>query len=243
MTLLEKIAPLFDGWNETLIWSVLQGHMGSFMADDEAAPEAAQIVLGDFCFFAGKPSVAFAAKAATREIIPRDASWEPAIEQAWGDRAEKRLRYAIKKEPNVFSRETLQRYVDSLPPEFELRLFDESLYHQAALENWSADFQGCFSDAADFLARGVAIAAIHNGKLVAGAGSYSVYNSGFEIEIDTHPDYRRRGLATACGAKLILYALDNGLYPSWDAFDLRSVTLAEKLGYHFDHPYVMYMIH
>ncbi|MEZ4629059.1 MAG: GNAT family N-acetyltransferase, partial [Eubacteriales bacterium] len=28
----------------------------------------------------------------------------------------------------------------------------------------------------------------------------------------------------------------------WDAFDKRSVHLAEKLGYHLDHPYVMYMV-
>ncbi|MPM74420.1 hypothetical protein SDC9_121408 [bioreactor metagenome] len=54
------------------------------------------------------------------------------------------------------------------------------------------------------------------------------------------PEYRQRGLATVCGARLILEALKRGLYPSWDAFDLRSVALAEKLGYHVDHPYAMY---
>ena len=42
-----------------------------------------------------------------------------------------------------------------------------------------------------------------------------------------------RGLATACGAQLILTALDRGLYPSWDAYDRRSVALAEKLGLKF----------
>ncbi len=34
----------------------------------------------------------------------------------------------------------------------------------------------------------------------AGASSYSVYKGGIEIEIDTSSEYRRRGLATACGA-------------------------------------------
>ena len=70
MNNLQKIAPLFSGWSETLIWSVLQGHMGYAMVDNDEAPGAAQVVLGDFCFFAGNPSVAFAAKAAAREIVP-----------------------------------------------------------------------------------------------------------------------------------------------------------------------------
>ena len=66
MDLLQKIAPLFAGWNETLIWSVLQGHMGYAIADNEEVPTAAQLVLGDFCFLAGQPSVPFAAGAAAR---------------------------------------------------------------------------------------------------------------------------------------------------------------------------------
>lgn len=41
-------------------------------------------------------------------------------------------------------------------------------------------------------------------------------------------------------ARLILECLKRGLYPSWDAVDLRSVTLAEKLGYHMDRPYPVY---
>jgi predicted GNAT family acetyltransferase len=60
--------------------------------------------------------------------------------------------------------------------------------------------------------------------------------------IDTKPEYRQKGLATACASKLILTALERGLYPSWDAFDLRSVALAEKLGYHVDRPYIIYLL-
>jgi len=142
----------------------------------------------------------------------------------------------------VFSREQLARYIQALPSEFELRLFDREICEQTLLAEWSRDFCDCFLSAEDFLSRGVGVAALCNGVLVAGASSYVVYDGGFEIEIDTHPDYRRRGLATACGARLILEALERNLYPSWDAFDLRSVALAEKLGYHLDHPYVMYMV-
>jgi hypothetical protein len=49
------------------------------------------------------------------------------------------------------------------------------------------------------------------------------------------------GLATAYGARLILKCLECGLYPSWHAYDLRSVALAEKFGYHMDE-YTVYIV-
>lgn len=241
MNLLQKIAPFYAGWDETLIWSVLQGHMGYALADDDETPTAAQLVLGDFCFFAGQPNIPFAAKAAAREIVLRDETWSDAIERAWGSLASRRLRYSIKKEPDVFSREQLQSYIDALPKEYTLCLFDEAICAQSLQEKWSCDFFSCFRSAEDFLTRGFGIAALHEGRLVSGASSYCIYDGGVEIEIDTAPEYRRRGLALACGARLILEAQSRGLYPSWDAYDLRSVMLAEKLGYHADHPYVIYV--
>ena len=86
------------------------------------------------------------------------------------------------------------------------------------------------------------MAVLKDGELVAGASSYSTYDKGIEIEIDTREDHRRKGLAYVCGAKLILECLEEGLYPSWDAQNKWSVALAEKLGYHFSHEYVAYEI-
>jgi hypothetical protein len=242
MQLLEKIAPLFADWNETMIWSVLQGHMGYALADNEQNPTSALVGVGDLCFFAGRPDEALVSKAVSPTLVPADDAWHAVIERVWGDQVQRRLRYAIKKEPEAFKRETLQYYVDSLPEEYELRLFDESIYAQSFAESWSRDFCSCYQSCDDFLRRGLGVAILHNDMLVSGASSYSVYTGGIEIEIDTKPEYRQRGLATVCGAKLILEALNRGLYPSWDAYDLRSVVLAEKLGYHVDHPYVVYMM-
>ena len=44
------------------------------------------------------------------------------------------------------------------------------------------------------------------------------------------------------GAALILECLERGLYPSWDAHTEISAALAEKLGYHVSHPYVVYEV-
>jgi GNAT superfamily N-acetyltransferase len=155
-------------------------------------------------------------------------------------RRRKRFRYAIKKEPDVFDFEKLAAFTRSLPAGFTLAPFDEIICEQARLEDWSRDFCTLFDGTADFMARGIGVAVLFEGRPVSGASSYLLFDGGIEIEIDTKPEFRRRGFATACGAGLILACLERGLYPSWDAYDLRSVALAEKLGYHLDHPYVIF---
>ena len=90
---------------------------------------------------------------------------------------------------------------------------------------------------------GLGVVIRKDGHLAAGASSYTAYRGGIEIEIDTKKEYRRKGLACACGARLILECLSRGLYPSWDAQNKWSVALAEKLGYHFSHAYDAYEIY
>ena len=65
---------------------------------------------------------------------------------------------------------------------------------------------------------------------------------GIEIEVDTVEEERRKHLATAVCAALILRCLREGLYPSWDAQNLNSVRLSEKFGYVFDHEYTAYEV-
>jgi len=211
-----KGAALFSGWDEALIWSCLQGYMGDLVLDNEEAPSSAMIHIGDFCFFAGNPNIALLnILDEPKLLIPRDKNWEELIEDFYGRRVNKVLPYAIKKEP-------------------------QEAFEMARMEEWSADLCSQFKDYKEYQKKGIGTAIFHQGKLVAGASPYAVYNGGIEIEIDTKPEHRGKGLATVCGAKLILECLQRNLYPSWDAHDLRSVALAEKLGYHLDHPYVTY---
>lgn len=235
----EWIAPLFSGWQETMIWSYLQGCMGKAEVDDVLSPQSARIDLGDFSFFAGVPHAGLIAGAKPPILVPQNEAWDRVMGRVLAGRAERRFRYAIRKEPDVFDRAKLEKLAQ-VPGPYRLKSFDGELYRQAIKEPWSRDFCAQFRDEADFLRRGIGIGILHQGKLVAGAASYAVYREGIEIEIDTHPEHRCRGLATACGAALILACLARGLYPSWDAHDLRSVALAEKLGYHMDRPYPVY---
>ena len=140
-----KASPLFEGWEETLIWSCLQGVMGKIYADDPDHPTAVMAVIGDFTFFAGKPDTELASfkpgwcKGNFRILVPQDRAWEDRILEIYGEKAKITSRYAIKKEPDIFDREKLKRIVSLLPEGYELSMIDEYLYHMCRSQSWSAD--------------------------------------------------------------------------------------------------------
>ncbi len=245
---MDKIVPFFEGWKETLIWSCLHGIMGSAWADIAEQPAAAQIITGDFCFFAGAPDIELVKNipgdfsAQNILMVPPNDEWAALIETAYKNRFNKFMRYAIKKEPGVFDRQKLNAYIEKLSPEYTIKMIDEEVFQKAGSQGWSKDLCSQFSGYKEFEMYGLGAVILHDGELVSGAASYTVYNGGIEIEIDTKPEYRRRGLALACASKLILECLDRNLYPSWDAANRESVALSEKLGYHFDREYVTYSV-
>jgi len=240
------IREVFADWEETLIWSCLQGIMGEVYAND--AEDAAMAILGDFAFYAGKPReevVRFKPETCKKDFIimvPQNAEWGNLIEKCYGDKAKNVTRYAIKKEPDVFDKKKLEQVVCNLPAGYELKMIDEAEYQFCQSGGWSGDLVSQYIDYETYKALGLGVVALKDGEPVAGASSYSTYDKGIEIEIDTREDHRRKGLAYACGAKLILECLERGLYPSWDAQNLWSVALAEKLGYHFSHEYTAYEV-
>lgn len=244
------VAPLFKGWPETLIRSALDGCMGCAYANP--ARTVAQIVNGDFVFFAGDAACADALAlvahfpptfaAGTLLMVPRDASWATRIRNVFGSRAVPDERYAFRRDMFCFEPAKLKSFQTALPPGVHLRSMDGPLYRAAMTESWSRDLVSQFANEADYLARGLGFMALAGGEPVAGASSYVVCRGGLEIEIDTRADYRRQGLALACSAALIQASLQHGLYPSWDAANLASVALAEKLGYVLDHAYPIYRV-
>ena len=119
------VEDLFDGWNETLIWSCLQKVMGQIYVTEFHEPKSAKAHVGCFSFFAGEPS-------------------------------------------------------------------EELVCHK---------------------------------------------ENGFEIMIPENEKW-----ATVACAALILECLEKEKYPSWDAQNMNSVHLAEKLGYEYSHEYPVYEV-
>ena len=242
----ENIKEIFGNWKESLIWSCLQGVMGEIHTN--TTEDAAMAILGDFAFYAGTPSeelVRFKPESCEQDFIimvPQNDAWAAMIEKCYGDKAKKVTRYAIKKEKDIFDISKLEQAILKLPKGYELKLLEEQEYDLCRNNGWANDLVSQFKDYDTYRKLGLGVAVLKDGELVAGASSYSRYNEGIEIEIDTREDHRRKGLAYVCGAKLILECLKKSLYPSWDAQNKWSVALAEKLGYHFSHEYIAYEV-
>lgn len=244
----KKIFYLFEGQRGSLIWSCLQGYMGQAWADNREYPESVQVIVGDFCFFAGKPNENLVkhipANFQSKDIlmVPDNDAWEKMILSVYGRKARGFARYAIKKEKNIFDREYLTSMINELPTQYELKKIDGQIYKKLLMAEWSKDFCSQFHSYEHYKKMGIGFVILFHDDPVSGASSYVIYDGGIEIEVDTKNGYRRRGLAQVCAARLILECLDRGLYPSWDAHNLQSVALAEKLGYHVDKPYVTYAV-
>ena len=237
-----KVKELFAGWQETLIYSCLQNVMGKIYVTDPEKPESAFALVGCFGFLAGKPDRTLVARKPDGFVImvPQNEAWPALIEECYIS-AKKVTRYAIKKD-TIFDVQMLRKEISKLPPEYELRQIDADLYDQCFESPVTADFVSAFESKEQYLKLGRGMVILKDGKIVSGASSYTRYHEGIEIEVDTAASERRKHLATIACSALILKCLDEGLYPSWDAQNLHSVRLAEKLGYEFDHAYIAYEV-
>ena len=162
--------------------------------------------------------------------------WAEAIAAHLGEAVQPVTHYATRKD-TVFDRKRLETFARSLPNPYTIRKIGRNLYDLCSHIPWSRDLVSQYPTWEAYQAQGLGFAVLRNGAPVAGASSYASFDGGIEIEIDTCPAERRRGLARACGAALILECLDRGLYPSWDAHDKVSLALAEQLGYQSAGPY------
>ena len=246
-TELSKVVHLFEGYEETMVWSCLQGCMGSVWVDSLEHITSAQLVIADFCFFGGVVSkelvlhhpVTYDSEFVI--MVPTNKEWEACIEQCYEERARKVTRYAMKKDA-CFHRDTLTTVVEQVNPSYTLHRVDQELFDRIREERWSKDLCNHFTSYEEYEAHGIGVVAKCEENIVSGASSYTYYRGGIEIEIDTLESYRRQGLALACGAKLILSCLDRGWYPSWDAQNIASVKLAMQLGYTLDYEYSAYEV-
>jgi RimJ/RimL family protein N-acetyltransferase len=249
INLKKKLLPMFDGMNDTMILSCLQGYMGEAWVDNPTSPTAVQVIVGVFAFYAGNPYAKGTEKLLHNLpedilVIVNDDEWKKCIETIHKDSIkEKFQRYAFKKNLEHLDHKHISSFLSTLPEGYELKKIDSNLAHEPSLQELSEDFTSQFESIDDYVDKGVGFCILHNGQIVCGASSYSIYDGGIEIEVDTRPDHRRKGLATVATSALILDCLERGKYPSYDAANLTSVALAQKLGYVLEKPYDTYYIH
>lgn len=212
--------------------AVIDGGMGNVFTDVPHDPNVALAEL-DFQFLAGDPTHAAARPLLKllrpgRSIIAPTAGWRDLLYSVFPGRMATTTREAFT--ADAFDVKKLQVMVNSVPATIavrpvrldEVQRFVSELDHSLAYN---------FNSYMDFITNGVGIGALHDGHFVAGASSYAVGGGLLEIQVCTRPDYRRRGLARAVAASLMLHCLERGLQPCWDAAGDQSAELARQLGY------------
>lgn len=237
-----KVESLFADWEITLIYSCIQKVMGKVFVTDTENPKSAMAFVGVFAFVAGEPDRELVINKPDGFVVmvPQDERWSELIEECFPD-ARKFTRYAIRKD-TVFDREKLEKMVAGLPEGYVLKKIDSDLYDLCLQDPVTFDFVSVFGSKERYLELGRGMMILKDGNFVSGASSYTRYKDGIEIEVDTIPSERRKGLASVVCSALILACLDEGLYPSWDAHDMNSVQLSKKFGYEFDHEYTAYEV-
>lgn len=228
-------------FDDVLIQSFLQGYMGYSIFEDKKNPKSVQIVVGDFCFFSGTPNEHFIKEAKADIITFQNEAWENLAEKSLINKVIKSKRYKMKAELNSFKKDQLKYYVESLDKDFIITKIDENIYQEVLNDKWSKDFCSLFNSYNEFSKKGLGFVILYKNQIISGASSYAYADNCIEIEIDTKKEYRNKGLAKACGSKLILECISRNIYPSWDAQDLRSVHLATTLGYKIDKEYNVFI--
>ena len=83
LTDMSKVMHLFEGWQETLIYSCLQKVMGKIYVTDPESPISAMAYVGCFAFYAGEPDKELVEKKPDGFVImtPQNKAWEVCIEE------------------------------------------------------------------------------------------------------------------------------------------------------------------
>ncbi|MEE4194378.1 MAG: GNAT family N-acetyltransferase [Anaerolineae bacterium] len=227
--------------------AIIEGTFGEICTDDDANPHVAVLnaLNGKLHIFGGD-----AAHPAAREYVSK-LSWFTMLlvgADGWKELFYEVLAGKVLTFPrHAFSSKSLdpvhlKSLRERLSSEFTIeKLTLERMQMLAAnKEKWREDQFFGFTDAEDFLTRGIGYCALHGDQVVCLATSGAACSRGIEVQVDTHPNYYRRGLATAACAALLSDCLAQGIDPNWDAANPDSAGLACKLGYTQLDDYDMY---
>ena len=208
----------------------VEGQMGRAYVDDPESPAAWRITVGPFWYFAGNADspggrALLAELPPWNLLMPSPPAWAAAAKEMFGERLVAFPRYSF--DAGSLSEAHLSAVLDASPHRDSVRRVDTALL---ARPDNTVEFDD-FDSAEDFLARGVGYTLMEGNKLTGAAYSSLVCNRGIEVSLFVDEPYRRRGIATAISAALLLECVRRGLWANWDAANLESCALAEKLGY------------
>jgi GNAT superfamily N-acetyltransferase len=231
----DVLEPLFRNHQHdtVLIRCVLEGHFGTAHADSRSAPTVARLDSGTFTMLGGDPEAratpALLRHAPITYVTPESDGWRRVLVAEFGDRISPLPFTAFA--AHSLEQARLAELAQSLPAGFQLRTVDRGLAERLASELGNPYMIENFRSLEDFEKRGIGYCVTHEGRIVSAATSMARCRDAIDIEIETRPEFQRRGLGTAIGARLVLHCLQAGIEPQWLAANAVSERLALRLGF------------
>jgi hypothetical protein len=226
--------------------AVVYGRMGQVFVTSLTEPEAALAIL-DFRYLAGDPDSEAAlalvqsleANSKNRAIVAPSEAWRKLLLSQYPNSLKVRPREAF--QAGDFDIEHLRRLTQGLAEGFMLKKVEPhevaqfaSDLHPALVYNWASH--------EEFIEKSFGFGVVHQGRFVSGVSAAAIGNGKVEFEVQTDPNYVRRGLAAAASAAMILHCLELNLEPCWDAANPPSSGLARKLGFQSSGQYNAYIL-
>lgn len=233
-----EMLPLFQGleYLEALVLGILTSDLGKVYVDDLNNPVNSMLVYEEAMLVAFGGSGVGATAVELFSKIPKRAAfvypnekWAALIKEYFNGKLKFQTR--TKFSSANLDIEKIRKLKDVIPEGYIIVKINDDVIDKFEERTVSKISRFCGS-IDNFRKNGFGFCALYNGKIAADITNGGIsYKNAFEIDIETHPDHRRRGLATVLAAYMIEYSLENGLDPRWDAENKPSADFALKLGY------------
>ena len=229
------LTPLFADYlpQRIFIHSVLEGHSGIALADSNTNPRVAQLTHPGWAILGGDVTHPVAQKFVQQLsdiwVIPISAAWRALLFSVQGQHLKQT--HGITFSPDSLNLEHLRDLQKQIPSDCHIERIDIALARQ--LKNEGLSTLPGFSSLTDFAERGIGFCVSIEGRIMSHAVSLMQCREGIHIGIETDPDFRNKGFASAIAAKLLAHCMERDIYPHWAASseNAASIHLAEKLGY------------
>lgn len=222
---------------DAIVFGLLVSDLGEVFVDDLKNPKNAMLMFGERPTVIslggsgeGKTAKELISKISNKTgfFCPND-TWKELLIKRFGDKLQFKPR--TKLSSTSLDINHIRKLKENILKGYEIVKINEEIIEKFE-ENTKRKIIRFVGSLEYFKKNGFGFCVLRDGKVVGDVTNGGLlFENTFELDIEIHPDHRRKGLATVLCTHLIEYSLENGYDPRWDAANKPSVDLALKLGY------------
>ena len=244
----ESIADLCKDSRISLVRAAAEGRGRAFVPTLDS-PSFCLVLTGGFSYLVGMPPRGeasidlyhlLARECGETSILAEDELWDNWVEKRFAG-AFRTVSCYLLRAPEGMKAETLQQRT-KLDETYQLRPLTIRLLERLREFSFSENLMSSFASQEAFETYGRGYVVLRDNEPVSACLAYVHSEEIMDVKAATEKAFRRRGLASAVGASLLLSFRESERLPDWDTDSLFSASLGERLGYHAEREYKVYQI-